>query len=386
MVQEREYLGVYSDWIDAARRDHALFPVAPPGPATQQRVRETLGFVNGTDQATQVRVDRRWERDGLVGEAVSWSVGYGPRTQAWVLKPSTATEPLPAVLALHDHGGFKFYGKEKIADGPDTTPNVLHGYRDTYYGGRAFANALAHDGFVVLVHDTFLWGSRRFPIDSMPKSIHATTAAVLAAMPVSVDVPAEVAAYNHAAGQHEHWIAKYCNLLGMSMAGVVSHEDRIAFNYLLARSDVISDRVGCIGLSGGGNRAALLQATHDGVAAAGIIGLMTTYEQLLDCDMSHTWMMFPYGWARYGDWSDLAACRAPSPLLAQYDIADELFTEQGQRDAHARITAHYASVGASEHYRGEFYEGPHKFDLGMQHNAFAWLVRHLCERVSSKKL
>jgi hypothetical protein len=200
---------------------------------------------------------------------------------------------------------------------------------------------------------------------------------VLAAVPPRPEVPPEIAAYNHAANQHEHWIAKYSNLLGMSMAGVVSREDRIAFNYLRGRPDVMADRAGCIGLSGGGNRAAMLQATHDGVAAAGIVGLMTTYEQLLDCDMSHTWMMFPYGWARDGDWPDLAACRAPSPLLVQYDIADELFTENGQRDADGRIAKHYASVGAAEHYRGEFYEGPHKFDLAMQASAFGWLGRQL---------
>ena len=125
MTQERRYLGIYSDWIDAARAQGPLFPVAPPGPATQQRVRETLGFTAVSEQPLDVRVGRRWERDGLEGEAVSWSVGYGPRTEAWVLRPAGARGPLPAILALHDHGGFKFYGKEKIADGPDATPPVL---------------------------------------------------------------------------------------------------------------------------------------------------------------------------------------------------------------------------------------------------------------------
>ena len=91
---------------------------------------------------------------------------------------------------------------------------------------------------------------------------------------------------------------------------------------------VIADRVGCIGLSGGGNRAALLTATHDRIAATVIIGLMTTYEGLLDHNLSHTWMLFPFGWARYGDWPDLAACRAPSPLLVQYDLEDNLLLQR----------------------------------------------------------
>lgn len=57
------------------------------------------------------RLERRITHEGLVVEEVTWDVGYGPRCQAWVLKPAGATGKLPAVLALHDHGGFKYYGK-----------------------------------------------------------------------------------------------------------------------------------------------------------------------------------------------------------------------------------------------------------------------------------
>jgi hypothetical protein len=34
------------------------------------------------------------------------------------------------VVALHDHGGFKYSGKEKIADGPDDAPAVIRSFRD----------------------------------------------------------------------------------------------------------------------------------------------------------------------------------------------------------------------------------------------------------------
>ena len=144
-------------------------------------------------------------------------------------------------------------------------------------------------------------------------------------------------------------------------------------NYLLTRADVDSERIGCIGLSGGGNRAALLTATHSSIRAAVIVGLMTTYPALLDHNMSHTWMLFPFGWARHGDWPDIAACRAPLPLLVQYDLQDHLFTEEGMRDAHARLQSHYASAGRPDAYTGQFYPGPHKFDLEMQAAAFDWL-------------
>ncbi|GAB4121554.1 MAG: alpha/beta hydrolase family protein [Roseiflexaceae bacterium] len=371
-----QQLGGFSDWVGFANRQHALWPSAQPGAATQEQIRALMGFTNGDDQPIDVQIDQRWERDGIAGEAISWSVGYGPRTEAWLLKPAGVEGPLPGILALHDHGGFKFYGKEKIADGRYDPPACLQSFRQRYYAGRAYTNELAKAGFAVLVFDTFLWGSRRFPLDVMPAEVQALAKLQTANWP-SPELPEEIALYHAAAGHHEHYVAKYCNLLGTSLAGVVCYEDRVAANYLLSRDDILADRVGCIGLSGGGNRAAMLRATHDQITAAVIIGLMSTYEGLLDRNVGHTWMLYPFGLSRIGDWPDLAACRAPQPLLVQYDREDELFTAAGMQAAHQRITDRYESVGATHAYTGQFYPGPHKFDLEMQHAAYAWLQQQL---------
>jgi dienelactone hydrolase len=167
-------------------------------------------------------------------------------------------------------------------------------------------------------------------------------------------------------------------VLGTTFAGVISYEDRVAAAYLASRPDVIPERIGCVGLSGGGGRSALLAATCDHISAAVISGMMSTYAGLLDRHVStHTWMLFPAGWARHGDWPDLAACRAPLPLLVQYDLDDELFSVEGMRAADERLRAHYAGVGSPDAYTGEFYPGPHKFDLEMQESAFAWLAGRL---------
>ena len=373
MPEHYRHLGIFSDWVTAARQKQPLYPVAIPGQQTQDLIREALGFCHGDEKPLDVKVESQWERDGVFGEEVSWSVGYGPRTHAYVLKPTKANGPLPGIVALHDHSDFKFYGKEKIADGPQETLPVLSNFRKIPYGGRAYANALAREGFVVLVHDVFLWGSRRFPLETMLAMMGSKTAELLQGRQTSD----EIEFYNHAAYFHEHWVSKYCNILGTNMAGVVSFEDRVALNYLLSRADVNSERIGCIGLSGGGNRAALLSATHKGIRATVIIGLMTIYSALLDHNMSHTWMLFPFGWSRHGDWPDIAACRAPMPLLVQYDLQDDLFTESGMREAHIRLQGHYANSGNPNEYIGQFYPGPHKFDLEMQSAAFEWLKEKL---------
>ena len=364
------HLGPFSDLVDAARRSHPVAPVAPPGPETRRAVRDALRFAPGPEEPQAVAVERAWEHDGVAGQEVSWSVGYGPRTRAYLLRPAGATGPLPGLVALHDHGGFKFYGKEKIADGPDATPALLEAFRALCYGGRAYANALAREGFAVLVPDTFLWGSRRFPWDLVSGGER-----------VEGDVPhtaEQIAAYNDATNAHEHVVEKYCSVLGATLAGVISFEDRVAVGYLAGREDVDAASLGCLGLSGGGARAALLQATCDHLRATVIVGMMSTYEGLLDHNVvSHTWMLYPAGWSRHGDWADLAACRAPSPLLVQYDRDDGLFSADGMRAAHRRLAAHYESVGHPENYVGQFYPGPHQFDRPMQVAAFAWLADRL---------
>jgi dienelactone hydrolase len=371
------HLGIFSDIVDEAKRQQPLYPHALPGPQTQQKVREVLGWCDLPEEPRALQVEHTWEQAGLVAEELSWSVGYGPRTQAWFFKPAGGTTPLPAVLALHDHSGFKFYGKEKIADGPTPLDPSLQEFRQVY-GGRAWVNALAQAGFAVLVHDTFLWGSRKVPLDLMKAYVQERISAEEIALDWRESGLAEnISEYNYIANRHEHWVSKYCNALGTSLAGVVSHEDRIALNVLRSRPDVDGNNVACMGLSGGGNRAGLLRATARGLKAAAVICLMCTYEALLDHNMSHTWMLFPFVWSRFGDWPDLVACQAPAPLLVQYALDDDLFTEPGMRDAHALLGSHYRYAGQPQAYTGQFYPGLHRFDLEMQQAAFQWLRQQL---------
>jgi hypothetical protein len=374
----RTHLGIYSDWVEAANKQADLYPVASPGEETRQRIRKILGFGKSSPVAEDVRIATSWKRDGIAGEEISWSAGYGPRTQAWFLKPDKMDEPLPGVLALHGHDGFKFFGKEKVTDGKEPPAATVQDLRAELYEGTAFVNELAKQGFAVLVHDVFLWGSRRFPFETMPRLIHQQVDDWEQRQARNRKSTTEIDRYNAAAWWHEHLVAKYCNLLGTSLAGVVNFEDRVALQYLGSRSDVRSGLCGCIGLSGGGCRAALLQATCDEIGAAVVVGMMTTYAELLDRHVEpHTWMFFPPGLATICDWPDLAASRAPSPLLVQYDRDDQLFSIQGMESAHARIASHYEQIGQPSQYLGRFYDGLHKFDKEMQKDAFAWLAEKM---------
>lgn len=376
-------LGAYSDLVTAAHKSAKLYPLAKPGKATQKAALATLAFDPWPAKPRNIKVERTWTRDGVDGELVTYSVGYGPRTEAWYLRPAGVKGKLPGVIALHDHGGFKYWGKEKVALGPDDPHPLQLAWHQRAYGGRGFANVLAKLGFAVLVPDIFTWGSRKFDFNDIPAWDRSTGDIRHQVEPMEpwpgVSMPPDISRYSWACVYHEHTVQKYCHVLGTTFAGVIAFEDRVAAAYLDSRSDVQKGGLGCVGLSGGGLRSTLMQATCPLIRAAVVVGLMSTYPGLLDHNVvSHTWMMYPDpAWARIGDWPDLLSCRAPSPLMVQYDKEDALFTMQGMTGAHKRIARHYRSVGKPGNYVGKFYEGPHKFDAPMQDDAFAWFEKQL---------
>ena len=76
-----------------------------------------------TGGPSDLTVHKQYEYDGLYVEEISWQLAYGPRTEAILLKPAGATGTLPGLLALHDHGGNKYFGKRKITrTGDDQHP------------------------------------------------------------------------------------------------------------------------------------------------------------------------------------------------------------------------------------------------------------------------
>src|SRR3954452_3211894 len=78
---------------------------------------------------------------------------------------------LPGIVGLHDHGGNKYFGLRKITRmSKDPHPAMLR-HQEQYYGGVAWANELARRGYVVLVHDTFTFGSRRMRLADLPANI-----------------------------------------------------------------------------------------------------------------------------------------------------------------------------------------------------------------------
>lgn len=301
-----------------------------------------------------------WNFEGVTITEISWSTGWGPRTQALLLVPEGVKTPLPGVLFLHSHDDVKEFGKEKVVAGAGELPERLQWVRRDHYGDRASANELAKQGFAVLAFDCFMWGSRRFPLENIPDRLTELLG---------------VADYERLSVMHESMVlSKYLSLFGTTLAGLLNFDDRVALAVAQSLPEMTAS-ICAVGLSGGGCRAIYLHATSPEVRATVSIGAMATYASMIDIHVApHSWMFFPQGLATDTDWPGVAMIGAPKSLYVQYCSNDQLFTFAGMKEADQQLRAYYEKFGGI--YRGDFYPVRHSFTTQMQADAFAWMVEH----------
>ncbi len=377
---EPNMLGVYGPWAASIVGDQpARFSylqdrfqeVNAWRSVAKERVLECLMQPEAT-KLKDIQVEPAQTLEDLSIERVSWQLPYGARTQAVVIKPKNRTGRLPAVLALHDHGGNKYFGHEKITRTPATQHELMAKHQEHYYGGKAWANELARRGYVVLVHDTFTFASRRVRMEDIPDVARKKVP------PVDDDSTASIEIYNRFAAEHEHLVAKSLFCAGTTWPGVFTFEDQRALDYLCSRDDVDASRIGCAGLSGGGLRTVYLGGIDDRIQCACCVGMMSTWrDYLLHKSHTHTWMIYIPFLPRDLDYPEILALRVPKPTLVLNNVQDALFTEPEMRRADNMMRAIYEKAKAGDRYRCTFAQGPHKFDQAMQTEAFDWFDRWL---------
>ncbi|MET0395396.1 MAG: hypothetical protein ABW277_01085 [Longimicrobiaceae bacterium] len=320
----------------------------------------------------------REARDGFTVETVIIRATPAYDVPALVLVPAGRRGRCPAVVALHCHGGQYAWGARKLVSSPDDPP-VLAAYRDRLYG-RPYAELLARRGFVVVAIDAFYFGERRLRPETVPaEAVPADGRDALRSLPSLAAGSAERnAAENRVAGAFEAVMAKTLLAAGATWPGLLAWDDRRTVDYLLTRPDVDPGRIGCIGLSGGGLRSALLAAADPRIRAAVVVAWMTEMGAMVPAHARrHTWMAYTPGLRASLDLPDAAALLAPGALLVQQCARDTLFPMAGMRGAVDKLERIYAKAGIPERFRGVFHDEPHSFRPAMQDEAFAWLERWL---------
>ena len=319
-----------------------------------------------------VKIDKQYTYDSLHIEELSWQLPYGRPTEAILLKPMNAKGPLPGILAFHDHGANKYFGNRKITRTSDDRHPVMIAHQKEYYEDLAWANEIAKRGDVVLVPDAFPFASRRVMMQDVPEHLRD---GLDDNNPENAD---NITAYNNWASEHEHIMAKSLFSAGTTWPGVFFAEDRKALDILSSRKDVIADKIGCGGLSGGGMRTVFMGGLDERIKCAVCVGFMTTWKDLvINKSFTHTWMTYVPLLPNELDFPEILGLRAPLPTLVLNDEQDDLYTPEGMKDSDNILREVFKKAKAEDHYRCSFYPGPHKFDKKMQGEAFSWFDKWL---------
>ncbi|NOX55759.1 MAG: prolyl oligopeptidase family serine peptidase [Planctomycetes bacterium] len=309
----------------------------------------------------------RTDLGDVIREKVVFSTTPEFRVPAYVHIPKGLTGPAPAIVDLHSHGGMFIFGKEKVTDLGNNHP-VMQEYHRKVYDGRPTGTALAKRGYVVISIDAFMFGERRTILDADLKYGFDRSR-------YSVE---DVRYLNAKCRAKEATLVKSLIYAGMTWPGIVVWDDIRTVDYLLTRPEVDPKRIGCNGISLGGYRSLFLAGLDERIAAANVVGFMSTVKSMIHARIdTHSWVHFPPTLHRYLDLPDVVSMMAPKPLLVQQCEHDGLFTLQGMKDAVAKIAAIYEKAGAKGRFTGRFYDTLHRFTRQMQEDAFAFFDEHL---------
>jgi len=256
---------------------------------------------------------------------------------AYVLKSKNATGKLPAVIACHGHG----YGsKEIVGLNPDGTENYYNpGYQQN------FAIELKKRGFLVIAPDLLGFGDRRLDADRNKNPNESSC----------------------------HIISTYLLMLGKTMAGLRVYDIMRTIDYLETRDDVDINRIGCMGISGGGLVCGFTTALDDRIKAAVISGYTNTFK---DSVMSiwHCVDNFVPKLVNYAEMPDILGLIAPRPLLIESGKSDPIFPIEAAKKAYEKIKEIYKFLDAQDKIDSDFFDGQHEISGA---KAYDWLEKWL---------
>jgi dienelactone hydrolase len=311
----------------------------------------------------------RVDHGDYVEETIAFNTTPDIRVPACVLLPKGRQGRGPAIVALHDHGGFYFWGREKLLERDDEHP-VLSDFKRQYYGGRSIASDLARLGYVVIVIDMFYWGERRMVLAADPADWRERPRTITAE---------RIAEFNRRASQNEQLTARTIYAAGFTWSGVMYWDDIRTVDYLATRPEVDPARIGCVGLSMGGLRTIHLAALDERIKAAVAVGWMTSFPRQLAKHVRNTigFTKLVPGLYRQLDYPDVASLAAPTPLLVINGSKDALFEPEAVRASFEKLQACYRKAGAADRVRPRLYDTPHEFNREMQAEAWTFLATHL---------
>ena len=295
---------------------------------TLPQVMDTLGdFPGSVDPRAELTVE--WEHDGLHKQR--WLIDVGPHISAsfQINRPANldGSEKRPTLLCWHGHGRF---GKEPVM-GNDSLPELRADIESMNYN---YGHQMAKAGFVTYAIDWIGAGERNDSNKPHLSSANGT----------------------------RDWCNLYylqATMFGMTSLSINLAHGKAATDFACTLPNVDPDRLGVMGLSGGGTMT-LWSALHDPrLKAVEIICYSNLWEAFGIQEINYCGMQVAPGLYKLVDLPDLQGLLAPRPLLIDIGVYDTCFRVDPTMECYKQLQAIYTAADASEYLELDLFPGSH---------------------------
>jgi hypothetical protein len=271
----------------------------------------------------------QWEEKGLIRQR--WIIDVQKHLSAVLLvnmpKGLKRGEKRPAILCCHGHGPF---GKEPVM-GNDSSPALRQAIADHRYN---YGQVMAEQGFVTYAIDWIGFGERN---DNTKPNQWASPGG-------------------------RDWCNLYylhATMLGMTSISINVTHGKVATDVVSSLPQVDGDRLGVMGLSGGGTMTLWMALCDERFKAAEIICYSDLWEAFGVRDNNYCGMQVAPGLYKLVDLPDLQGLLAPRPLLVDIGVHDTCFKVDTARMCYERLAAIYRAAGAAEVLELDLFPGEH---------------------------
>ncbi len=149
-------------------------------------------------------------------------------------------------------------------------------------------------------------------------------------------------------------------LLGQTMIGWRAFDVMRTIDWIETRRDLDANRVGCMGISGGGTCTMFSSAFDTRIRAAYVSGYLNTFRDSI-FSLSHCIDNYVPGILNWAEQYDVAGLIAPRALFAESGEQDRIFPVAAARESFAKVKRVYEVFGAADKIGHEVHPEAHVF-------------------------
>ena len=186
---------------------------------------------------------------------------------------------------------------------------------------------------------------------------------------------AEIEGIHHGLYRYNRW---WWLSRGYTPAGVEAWIGIRAIDYLETRQEVIKEKIGITGRSGGGANSWWIAALDDRITVAvPVAGITDLRDHVINgCVEGHCDCMYIFNYYKW-DYAKIAALLAPRPLLLSNTDRDPIYPLEGVYRVYTQVRGVYEKLGVTDNFALNIAAGPHKDLQELRVHAFRWFNIHL---------